>query len=112
MNTTTTIQDCIDLNKDRLQSTVLVKNTNLTGIELDDFALRLKNSKKPSQIAKSFSNISELNEQHLKHFAKAPYAWKPMQGNIFAGMLLDESLDYIHLVLATEDVLKYILELK
>ena len=36
---------------------------------------------------------------------------RPMTGSMFGGMLMDEKLDYIHLVLVTEDVLEYIFNL-
>jgi len=89
----------------------LTKNTTTSVEELEKLLQKWKDIKKPSQIAASFSNILELEEKHLKHFRHAPYVWKPLQGSLWGGMLLDDEINYVHLVLATEDVMKYLIKL-
>lgn len=90
---------------------VLTKNCNFSVEELDAFTKRLKATTKKSVIAGSFSTILDLNEEKLKHFKSAPYIWRPVNGNIYGGMLADETLDYIHIVMVSEEVLEYILKL-
>jgi hypothetical protein len=80
--------------------------------EFEEMAEKWKKENKPSKVAASFTKVSELQEIHLKHFRNAPYLWKPINGSIFGGLLMDDSLDYIHLVLVNEEVLNYILNLK
>ena len=65
---------------------------------------RIVKSGRPRQIAASFSSMSELTEEQKRHFIAAPYLWKAMQGKIYGGVLLDESLGYIHLVLVSEEI--------
>lgn len=69
-------------------------------------------SKKPSKIAGSFVEITDLEEKHIKHFKGAPYLFKALSGNIYGGVLVDDSLDYIHLVLVSPKVLEYIFSLR
>ena len=80
--------------------------------DIKDMIEKWKETKKPSKIAASFSKIEDLQEVHLKHFVAAPYMWKPMRGNVWGGMLMDDSLEYIHLVLATTPVVEFLLNLK
>lgn len=75
-------------------------------------AQKWKDTNKPSQIAASFTKIEDLKEIHLKHFKNAPYMWKPLQGGIWGGMLMDDDIPYIHLVLATTPVVEFLLNLK
>jgi hypothetical protein len=84
----------------------------MTQREVDEFTARMKACGKPSKIAASFSKVTDLEEHHIRHFKTASYFWKPMNGGIWGGMLVDESLDYIHLVLASEDVVKVLLDNK
>lgn len=79
--------------------------------EYEEMAAKWKQANKPSKIVGSFTDILQLNETHLKHFRNAPYIWKPMNGSIYAGMLMDDNLDYIHLVLVSKEVLEYVLKL-
>jgi hypothetical protein len=88
------------------------KSIEQIGEEYDAMAKKWKEENKPSKIAGSFSRIEDLTETHLKHFKNAPYVWKPVNGTIWGGMLMDDKLDYIHLVLATREVVEYILNLK
>ena len=80
--------------------------------DLEEMVQKWKDTNKPSKIAASFTKIEDLQEIHLKHFKNAPYLWKPMRGEIWAGMLMDDSLDYIHLVLATTPVVEFLLGFK
>ena len=63
-------------------------------------------------IAASFSKVEDLEEKHIKHFKTQPYLFKPVSGTLYGGMCLDDSLDYVHIVLMTEEVLTFILDLK
>lgn len=93
------------------EKTIITINCNhLSQEELDTFTSRMKASNKQSKIAGSFTSISELQLHHLKHFLAAPYFWKPLQGNIWGGMLADETIDYIHLVLATKEIVEFLLD--
>lgn len=91
---------------------LIVKNSKLTAPEFEEIVRRWQSEGKPSKIAASFTDISELQDMHINHFKGNPYVWKPIQGSIFAGMCMDDTIDYIHLVMATEPVLEYILSLK
>jgi hypothetical protein len=91
---------------------LLVKNCNMSVKDIEDMTREWKTTKKTAPIAASFNHIKDLEEKHITHFRAAPYLFKPLQGNIFGGMLLDDSLEYVHLVLLSEAVLTYILDLK
>jgi hypothetical protein len=78
--------------------------------EIEIMVERWKAEKKPSKIAASFLKVSDLQHFHLKHFKGAHYLWKPMNGDIWAGMLMDDSIDYVHLVLASKDVVMFLLD--
>lgn len=80
--------------------------------EFEEMAEKWVREKKPSKIAASFTKVEDLREIHLKHFRGAPYIWKPMQGGIWGGMLMDDSIPYVHLVLCTTPVVEFILNLK
>lgn len=89
---------------------VAINCSNMSVEAVDTFTTRIKASNKPSKIAASFNKISDLQLHHLKHFRNAPYFWKPMHGNIWGGMLADETIEYIHLVLASEEVVNFLLD--
>lgn len=79
---------------------------------LEEQLKKWTDEKKPSKIAASFQKIEDLQEIHIKHFRYAEYLWKPMQGGIWGGCLMDDKLNYIHLVLATTPVVEHILNLR
>ena len=91
---------------------LLVKNCDMPVKDIEEMTKAWSTTKKRAPIAGSFNHVADLQEHHIKHFRKAPYMFKPLSGNIFGGMLLDDSLEYVHLVLVTEEVLTYILDLK
>lgn len=105
------IDDLVQYVKDDMvnKRSLISKNCNMTVKEIEDMTVSFKS--KPSQIAASFSNILELEEHHLKHFKSAPYIFKSMNGTLWSGMLMDDKLNYAHLIMITEDVLNYILKL-
>ena len=105
-----TTDDKIDACKTSTKSALLVKNCELSVKEIEDMTASWK-GKKPSRIAASFDNVFQLEDKHIIHFKSAPYLFKPMNGTLWGGMLLDDNSEYVHLVLMTEDVLKYILNL-
>lgn len=94
------------------KSRLLVKNCDMSVKDIEDMTREWKSTKKPAPIAGSFNHVSDLQEHHIEHFRNAPYMFKPLQGTLYGGMLLDDSLEYVHLVLLSEEVLIYILDLK
>jgi len=89
-----------------------MKTIEELGKEFEEMTKKWKEENKPSKIAGTFTKISELTEEHIKHFRNAPYVWKNINGTLIAGMLMDDKLSYIHLVMVTEEVLTFILNLK
>ena len=86
----------------------------------EDVVQRLKQSTKPRIIAGKFENILDLRDEHLKHFGSndIKYLWKMQLHDkddeykgMHMGLLLDETLNYIHMVFVSPDVLNYILKL-
>jgi hypothetical protein len=92
---------------------LLVKNCSLSVKEIEDMTREWKTTKKVAKaIAGSFSKVEDLEEKHIAHFRTQPYLFKPVSGTLYGGMCLDDSLDYVHVVIMTEEVLTYILDLK
>jgi len=90
---------------------VLTKNINVSVKEMEDLANKWKDEKKPGKIAGTFTYISDLKEEHIKHFKNAPYMFRPFPGTLYGGMLLDDNIDYVHIVLVSETVLDFILNM-
>ena len=91
--------------------------------ELDKICERLLRSDKPKIIAAKFSSIGEITEEQHRHFISAnkygKYLWQvqPHEKDdaykgMHMGVLLDENLNYVHLVFVSKEVLWYILNLK
>jgi hypothetical protein len=91
--------------------TVLTKNISIPPEEMEELANKWKVNKKPGRIAGTFTNVSDLMEHHIKHFKNAPYMFRPMPGSMYGGMLLDDNIDYVHIVIMSEKVLEFILDL-
>jgi len=77
---------------------------------------RLLQNDKPKIIAGSFKNKSDFSEEQIKHFKTAHYMWNLSPHNkddkykgMYMGVLLDENLNYVHIVFATNEMLNYIL---
>lgn len=90
---------------------IFTKNVTLPIEDVEKLVQKWKDDKKPSQIAASFSNILELEEKHLAHFKGAPYLWKPLNGTLWGGILIDDEIKYVHLVIASPEVVQYIFDL-
>ena len=78
---------------------------------LDD----LLKSDKPKIIAGSFNDISELTEEQVKHFKTAEYLWHLYPHNkedwykrMHMGVLMDENLNYVHIVFGSIDFINQI----
>jgi hypothetical protein len=78
------------------------------------FADDLLKSEKPKIIAQIFREKEELTEEQIAHFETAPYMWQmtPIKdGEVHAGMhmglLMDDSLEYIHIVISTFEMVGY-----
>ena len=70
----------------------------------------LLKSGKPMVIAGSFNDITELTEQQIRHFKTAEYLWHLHPHNkedkykgMHMGVLLDENLNYVHMVFGSID---------
>lgn len=88
---------------------VLTKNLPIASTDVDALSEQLKG--KRSQIDAAFLCVSDLEEQHVRHFKTAPYMFRPVAGKMFAGILMDEKMDYVRIVFLSEEVLEYILNL-
>ena len=89
-----------------------VKDAEKVPPALEALFQKWKDEKKPSKLAASFTKIEDLQPIHIKHFKEYEYAWKPIQGGIWGGIWLTDTIDYIHIVMATTPVVEYILNLK
>ena len=70
----------------------------------------LLKSTKPKVIAGSFNDITQLTEQQIRHFKTAEYLWHLYPYNkedkykgMHMGVLLDENLNYVHMVFGSID---------
>jgi hypothetical protein len=89
-------------------------------ILVEDCLNRLLKSDKPKIIAGSFKSKEQLTDEMVKHFSSNPeYLWQlyPHDKNdeykgMHMGVLLDESLNYVHIVFATNEMMNYLLNLK
>ena len=100
---------------DKIASPEIVKG-------MEDKVRQLKESGKPPKIAAVLTSLPlELHiEEHFKNldfeYAWSTYPIQPSQSKehagLFLGLWLSEKIPYIHLVLASEDVLNYVLNLK
>lgn len=89
-----------------------VKDAEKAPPALEALFKKWKDEKKPSQIAASFSKISDLTPKHIEHFREYEYVWKPMQGGIWGGIWITDNIPYVHIVMATTEVVEYLLNLK
>lgn len=91
--------------------------------ELDKICEQLLRSDKPKIIAAKFSSIEEITEEQRRHFISAnkygKYLWQVQpherddnNKDLHMGVLLDETLNYVHIVFVSREVLWYILNLK
>lgn len=91
--------------------------TPKTKAEIEQCCARLLQSGKPKMIVACINGPSDLSEQQLKHFRTAEYLWnaKPqVEGpykDKFMGLLLDESLNYVHIVFASQEGLNHLFDL-
>lgn len=91
--------------------------------ELEAKCNRLLASDKPKIIAASFNKIEDITEEQERHFRSAnkfgKYLWQvqphtkdDQYKGMHLGVLLDEDLNYVHIVIVSSQVLGYILDLK
>ena len=82
----------------------------LTDVSILDKLNALLQSNKPKIIVGSFDDKSELTEEQIRHFKTAEYLWHlhphdkegPYKG-MHMGVLLDEKLNYVHIVFGSID---------
>lgn len=87
--------------------------------EIEELAERLLKSSKRKLIAGNFESIKDLTDEQIKHFKTAEYIWNltpqtvegPYKDKLM-GLLIDESLEYVHLVFGSQSFLNGIDELK
>lgn len=87
--------------------------------EMNDCLNRLLMSDKPKMIVADLDDENKLTEQQIKHFKTAEYLWnltpQTIEGQYkdkFMGVLLDESLNYVHIVFVSKRFLDYICKLE
>ena len=87
--------------------------------EIEECADRLLRANKPKMIVADLDDENELTEQQVKHFKTAEYIWnltpQTVEGKYkdnFMGLLLDESLNYVHIVFGSQRFLDYIWKIK
>ena len=75
---------------------------------------RLLVGEKPKIIAGVFKTEADFSAEQLKHFRTATYLWQLQPHNkddqykgMYMGVLLDENLNYVHLVFATNGMVNY-----
>ena len=92
----------------------------ITKQELEQIADRLLKSNKPKMIVAGFKDddINLITEQQVKHFKTAEYLWQATPHNkednykgLHMGLLLDENLNYVHIVFASKNFMEYTFEL-
>ncbi len=83
--------------------------------EIEECADRLLRADKPKRIVGVFNSKEDLSEQQARHFTTAEYIWNLTPQTIegpykdkFMGLLLDEKLDYVHIVFGSQKFLDYI----
>lgn len=95
-------------------------NTGLTR-NLEDICNRLLKSDKPKILVDKISSVEELlqkrHSQFLDKNRRGDYLWQvdphikdDEYKNMHAGVLLDETLNYVHLSFVSTEVLDYILK--
>ena len=89
----------------------------MTDSNIIDRVNALLKSDKPKIIAGRFKDVSELTEQQIRHFKNAEYMWYLHPNNnegsykgMHLGVLLDEKLNYVHLVFVSIDFINQINE--
>jgi hypothetical protein len=93
------------------------KTDSILAAEMSEFCNRLLESEKPKMIVGSFeASDFPLNEEKTKHFETADYLWQQApqkegehEGKCL-GVLLDEKLDYVHMVMATQEFIDLVYE--
>lgn len=82
---------------------------------IEDRLHNLLKSDRPKIIAGIFNNISELTEEQVSHFKTAEYLWHLHPHNkedrykgMHMGVLLDENLNYVHIVFGSIDFVNQI----
>jgi hypothetical protein len=90
-----------------------------TKAELEACLSRLLKSEKPKIIAGSFKTETDFTPEQIKHFRSATYMWQltthdkeDAYKGMHLGVLLDENLNYVHMVFATFEMMNYSINLK
>jgi len=89
----------------------------MTDSNIIDRVNALLKSDKPKIIAGRFKDVFELTEQQIRHFKNAEYMWNLHPNNnegsykgMHLGVLLDEKLNYVHLVFVSINFINQINE--
>lgn len=87
--------------------------------EIEECVDRLLRANKPKMIVADLDDENELTGQQVKHFKTAEYIWnlnpQTIEGQYkgkMMGLLLDESLNYVHIIFASQRFLDYLFKLK
>lgn len=83
--------------------------------EIEEALDRLLHSGKPCIIAGRFDDVSKLSEKEDKHFKTAEYLWNLKVHDkdddykgMHMGVLLDENLNYVHIVFGSIEFINQI----
>jgi len=86
--------------------------------EIESCLDRLLKNSKPKIIAFSFKDKNDFSEEQIKHFKTAEYLWNTHPHDkddkykgMYMGVLLDDNLNYVHMVFATNEMVNYIFNL-
>lgn len=88
--------------------------------DLEEKTKNLAQSNKPKIIAGKFKEITDINNKQLKHFKSASkfgkYLWKQdihilkdEYEGMHMGLLMDDTIHYVHIVFVSPKVLNFIL---
>jgi hypothetical protein len=77
--------------------------------EIESSLQRLLQSGKPAIIVAAFRNEGDFTDQQIRHFKSSPpYLWNlKLHDKEHMGVLMDENLNYVHIVFATNEMMNY-----
>lgn len=89
--------------------------------ELENICNRLLKSDKPKIIAGVFKVVEEISNEQMSHlisntkngrylYQASPHTQKDEYFGLYMAVLLDETLNYVHLIFVSEEVLNLILD--
>jgi len=87
--------------------------------EIEACLTRMLQNDKPKIIAGAFRTENDFTPEQIKHFKTATYMWQLTPHNkedvykgMHMGVLMDENLNYVHMVFATFEMMNYTIDLQ